>query len=219
MQTYRKTAAQPIEPQDFLLPEPSQRRRPGAKVVPAIQIEDAVFEIVVQAPHQYSRVNDNPPRSKTAEKPEILPALARFAGRLAAGTERQLSKLSPQVFVGMISSLFLLVFWICGGFSAINASASMAPPVQVFSLTDTSVDVQDANGMKIAMVTGGVVNISTATIPSPRLQVLAGSRQDLIGMVSLPVAEIGPGMTIRFSGRFKLNGGKSTEIAIVPNRP
>ena len=218
MQTHRKTAAQLIEPQDFLLPEPGQRRRHGVNIVSAAQIEDAVFEVVAQAPRHYNRMNDNPPQSETARRSEFLPVLARLTGRLAAGTERQLSKLSPQTFVGLISSLFLLVFWICGGFSAIGASTSVTSSREAFALTDTSIDVQDANGMKIALVTGGGVNNSTATIASPRLRVVSGSRGDVIGTVSLPVDEIGPGITIRFSGRFKLSGGKPTDITIIPER-
>lgn len=212
----RRTAAQTIEPQDFLLPDPVQRRKPGASVRPAL-IEDAVFEVVPPAPRQYKRTNDNPPQKQPIGKPALLPVLARVGGRLAAAAEQRLTKLSPQAFMALLSSLFMLVFWMCGGFSALSASASENTNTP-FSLVNAVIHTQDANGMKLAVVTGGVRNTSGKIIAAPRLAVVAGAHQDIIGTVVLPVDRIGPGVTIPFAGRFKLAGGKSTEMAIIPER-
>jgi hypothetical protein len=215
MQTHRKTA-QTIEPQDFLLPDPTQRRRPAPNVVRPALIEDAVFEVVTPSPRQYHRVNDNPPRPGKIAEPELLATIARMCGQLAAATEKRLSTLSPQSFVTLLSSLVLVVFWICGGFSALGASLSGVPAGQLFTLVDTSVDMQDANGMKVALVTGAVRNTSGRIIEAPVLAVVAGSKQDIIGTVRLGVDRIGPGITLPFSGRFKLAGGKSADIAVIP---
>jgi hypothetical protein len=218
MQTQRRTAARTIEPEDFLLPDPGQRRRAPARTIRPALVEDAVFEVMPAEPRQYRRTNDNPAPYRTKTEPRLLPLSARIGAKLAAVTEKQLARLSPQAFVALLSSLVFLVFWMCGGFSALNAAASDKPDAS-FALVDTAVDTQDANGMKLALVTGGVRNISGRIITAPRLAVVAGSRQDVIGTVVLTVDRIGPGVTIPFAGRFKLAGGKSTEIAIIPEHP
>jgi hypothetical protein len=219
MQTHRRTAAQTIEPHDFLLPDSVQRRKPAATPLRPPLIEDAVFEVVAAAPRQHRRTNDNPipHRAKVPTEPQLLPLIARIGGHLAATVEKQLAKLSPQAFVTLLSSLVFLVFWMCGGFSALNASASDRTTT-LFALVNTSVDTQGANGMRLALVTGGVRNTSGRIIDAPRLAVVSGPHHDIIGTVVLTVDRIGPGVTIPFSGRFKLAGGKSADIEVIPER-
>lgn len=216
MQTRRKSASQTIQSYDFLLPEPSQRRRPGPDAGRPMQIEDAVFEVLSVRPDPYRRTNDNPAPLQTNTKTEFLPLAARMAGRLAAFVEQQLTKLSPQAFVTLLSSLFLLVFWLCGGFSAIGASRTNIAARQPFELVDIFVASQDANGMKIAAITGGITNTSAVTMSAPRLTVVAGPRREPVGVIALGLDEIGPNSTIRFSSRFKLAGGKLSDITIIP---
>lgn len=213
----RRAAAQTIEPQDFLLPDPIQRRKPAVSVRPAL-IEDAVFEVVAPGPRHHGRTNDNPPQKQPAGRSDLLPMLARIGGRLAAATEQRLARLSPQAFMALLSSLAILVFWICGGFSALSFSAAVDAD-RPFALVDTSIRTQDANGMKLAVVTGSVRNTSGRIIAAPRLAVVGGAHQDIIGTVVLPVDRIGPGVTIPFAGRFKLAGGKSADLAIIPEHP
>jgi hypothetical protein len=218
MQTHRKSASQKPQAYDLLPPEPSQIRRPRANVVHPTEVEDAVFEVLAVSPHPYRRVNDNPPRAKAVENPELLPFLAKFAGRLAAVSERQLSRLSPQAFVTLLSSLVLCVFWACGGFSAFTQSSAQPLAFHDFALVDTFTGTEDANGMKVAVVGGAVRNTSGRIIDAPRLSVVDGSRRDIVGTVVLSVDRIGPGVTIPFSARFKLAGGKASDIAIIPER-
>jgi hypothetical protein len=218
MQTQRRTAAQTIEPEDFLLPDPGRRRRPSASAIRPALIEDAVFEVMAPEPRHYRRSNDNPAPPQTKAQPALLPLSVRIGASLAAILEKQLARLSPQAFVTLLSSLVLLVFWMCGGFSALDASASDVPGT-AFALVDTAVDTQDANGMKLALVTGGVRNTSGRIITAPRLAVVAGTQRDVLGTVVLTVDRIGPGVTIPFAGRFKLAGGKSADIAIIPEHP
>jgi hypothetical protein len=214
----RRAAVQTIEPQDFLLPDPVQRRKPATAPGRPALIEDAVFEVMPPGPRHHRRTNDNPPQTLSAPKSALLPMLARISGRLAAAGEQRLAKLSPQAFMALLSSLFFLVFWICGGFSALTASAS-GEPAAPFALVNTSIDTQDANGMKLALVTGGVRNTSGRIIPAPRLAIVAGAHREIIGTVVLSVDRIGPGVTIPFAGRFKLAGGKSADMAIIPEHP
>lgn len=216
MQTHKRTATRTIEPQDFLLPDPAQRRRPTSPVR-ATQIEDAVFEVVAIRSRPQARVNDNPPPRQPVRETSVLPILAQMGGRLAAVVEKRLAGLSPQAFVTLLTSAVLAVFWLCGGFSALGASSADASEAP-FSLVNTSIDTVDANGMKVAMVTGAVRNTSGRIIDAPRLAIVAGSHGDIIGTIVLPVDRIGPGVTIPFGSRFRLAGGKSSDLSIIPER-
>jgi hypothetical protein len=219
MQTQKRAARQTIEPQDFLLPDPATRRKSSMMPIRPIQVEDAVFEVVAARPRPrpQQRTNDNPTSSRHAVDTDVLPIAARIAGRMIAAAEQRLSKLSPQAFVMLMTSMVVGIFWICGGFSALNAS-TFAGPTAPFALVDTFTRTQDANGMKVALVSGGVRNTSDRIINAPRLAVVSGGSGDIVGTVVLSVDRIGPGVTIPFSGRFRLSGGKSTELAIIPER-
>lgn len=216
MQAHKRTANRAIDPQDFLLPDPAQRRRPSGPVR-ATQIEDAVFEVVAVRPRPQARVNDNPPPRMPVREAGLLPLLARMAGRLAATVEQRLARLSPQAFVTLLTSVVVAVFWLCGGFSALVASPAAATETP-FSLVNTSIDTEDANGMKVAMVTGAIRNTSGGIITAPRLAIVSGGHGDIIGTIVLPVDRIGPGVTIPFGGRFRLAGGKSSGLSIIPER-
>lgn len=217
MNTFKKSASQTAQAYDFLLPERNPRPKPFVTARP-LDIEDAVFEVVA-ARQRPDRTNDNPRPGIKRRRIQILPIAARFGGRLVARIERRLASLSPQAFVTLLSALFIGVFWLCGGFSALGAQSSSSVQAYVpYELTDTVIAVEDANGMKIAAVTGAVINTSPTTIDAPAFRVVTGSRQEQLGVVTLPVTEIGPNMTIRFSGRFKLAGGKSADIAFIPER-
>lgn len=223
MQTYRKTAAQTIEPNDFLLPEPDRRRRSPSQNVRPIAVEDAVFEVVSPASRSRERVNDNASdHYRTPARPARtfvwLPGLARCAGRLFARVEKLLAGLSPQAFTTLLSALALLVFWMCGGFSALTAMPGGNQSAD-FEIVRPMIHAQDANGMKVALVGGGIRNTSARVIAAPRLAVVSGTSGEAIGTILLAVDRIGPGVTIPFAGRFKLGGGKSTDLAIIPERP
>jgi hypothetical protein len=217
MQTQKKAARQTIEPRDFLLPDPSLRRRPAATPIRTTLIEDAVFEVVSARPPVNRRVNDNPAPTRSARPLGVLPLLARLAGHIGAIAEHQLSRLSPQAFVALMASLAMTVFWLCGGFSAIGAGTVGTPPAP-FAIVDTYIGSEDANGMKLVVVSGGVRNTAGRIIRAPRLAIVSGSHSEIIGTVKLSVDRIGPGVTIPFSGRYRLAGGKSEEIRIIPER-
>ena len=216
MQTHKRTATRTIEPQDFLLPDPAERRRPPSPVR-TTQVEDAIFEVVAVRPRPQARVNDNPSPSQPVRRTGLLPILAHRGGKLAAIIEKRLAGLSPQAFVTLLTSAVLAVFWLCGGFSALGASPADATEAP-FSLVNTSINTEDANGMKVAMVTGAVRNTSGRIIDAPRLAIVAGGQGDIIGTIVLPVDRIGPGVTIPFGSRFRLAGGKSSDLSIIPER-
>ncbi|MBL0374715.1 hypothetical protein JJB09_22125 [Rhizobium sp. KVB221] len=215
MQARKQTVFRTIDAADFLVPEP-QRRRAAAAEARRETIEDAVFEVVATGVHR-ARVNDNPRRgASSSSSPVILPVLTQIVVRMTAIIERQLLKLSPQGFMLLLGTVFLMVFWAFGGFSALSSSKVTAAPEASFSIRGTSFATEDANGMKVLVVRGQLVNDSETTRDAPLLKVVSVDGYTMFGTIVVPVDEIGPGAEIAFSSRFKLDGGKSGDIEIIP---
>lgn len=214
MHAQRKNAFRTVDAADFLLPEPVRRKRLERNAAP-VDIEDAVFEVINTRPSSHGRLNDNPPRRRPASS-ELLPLTTRIAVGAIAIVERQLLKLSAPAFSTLLVSAFFLVFWACGGFGALS-SARMAPTnAASFLVSETSLATEDANGMKILSVTGILTNRSSATRMPPTLRVASADGRMEFGRITLRSGEIGPSAAIRFSGRFKLSGEKSGDIAVIP---
>jgi hypothetical protein len=221
MQAQRKTPFRTVDTSDILLPEPARHRRIEAEAAPRSGVEDAVFEVIDQKSARRHRINDNPPpplheRRATA----ALPLATRLSVGAVALVERQLLKMSPQAFSTLLVTVFFAVFWFCGGFSALRpdkmvprTAGTVANP---FEIRNTSVSVEDANGMKVLSVTGTIANTSAVTRKVPVLLALGADKKTKYGRIALPLEEIGPSITVGFSGRFKLAGGKVDDIVIIP---
>jgi len=219
MQAQRKTPFRTIEASDFLLPEPQRRKRIEPDAGRRAVVEDAVFEVVGAPQARHSRVNDNPPPRRTARLPAILPLATRIAVGAVAMIERQLLRLSGPVFSTMLVATFFAVFGLFGGFGALSPAKILPPAATPFAVGEISVRTEDANGMKVLGVSGKLTNLSSATVSAPKLRVMSANRKTTFGTIVLPLDEIGPSVSMRFSGRFKLAGGKFDDIAIIPETP
>jgi hypothetical protein len=219
MRTRGRAAAGAAVEYDLIPPDPV-RRRNSAPLPPRPVVEDAVFEVIAIRPAGFSRSNDNPARragSRSADMPAAA-RLAHFGGRLAARVERVLSGLSPQAFVTLVAAIALSAFWLLGGFSAISAGRAIRPSGADFALVDTVVATEDANGMKVVSVSTGFINLGRNAITAPRLRVVSAKGNRHLGVLEPMIARLGSGETLRYAGRFKLDGGKSGDIAIIPER-
>ena len=171
-------------------------------------VEDAVFEVI--APERPRReFNDNPTPRQPVRQIEPARLLAVAGVFVINQLEHILSRLSPQAFVTLITSLFLVVFWLFGGFSALAGGQAAFAVERVF------VDEQDANGMKLLAVGGVLVNQSGRTLDVPALSVTSESGE-LIGTILPTTGRIEAGASVNFAARLKLTGGKSGEISIFP---
>jgi hypothetical protein len=179
-------------------------------------VEDAVFEVVGKAGRDRARVNDNPPRPPVAEGQDATEFLARLGVGLARKAETVLNRLSPQSFATLSCSVFMLVFWLLGGFSAFSAPSSPVGPLAVSDVTSVT---EDANGMKILAITGRLSNNGSQTLAIPRLRIVSESSGQTIGLVDIARGELGANGSLRFSARLNLAGGKSGQIAIFPEVP
>ena len=215
MQAQRRTAYRTVDVADLLLPEPAPRRRLAANTA-RDEIEDAVFEVVSTRSSVRHRVNDNPPRHKPPSA-EVLPLTTRLAVGAVAILERQLLKLSAPAFSTLLVSAFVAVFWLCGGFSALSSDKMMPVASPSFAVAETRSAVEDANGMKLLSVAGRLTNVSDTPRPRPALRVISTDGKIEFGQISATAADmLRPADSIRFSGKFKLAGGKVGEIAIIP---
>ncbi|MDB5554460.1 MAG: uncharacterized protein JWL86_4444 [Rhizobium sp.] len=212
MQANRKSANGAIEVFDVLPPEPTIRR-PTASTNRPMLVEDAVFEVIT-AERPRREFNDNPTPRQPVRQIEPARLLAIAGVFVINRLEHMLSRLSPQAFVTLITSLFLTVFWLFGGFAAL-ASGPAAEPMKPFAVEQVFVDEQDANGMKLLAVGGVLINRSGRTLDVPALSVTSESGE-LIGTILATTGKIEAGASVNFAARLKLTGGKSGEISIFP---
>jgi hypothetical protein len=212
MQANRKSANGAIEVFDLLPPEPTMRR-PTASANRPMLVEDAVFEVIT---HERPRreFNDNPTPPRQARQFELSRLLAVAGVFVINRVEHMLSRLSPQAFVTLITSLFLIVFWAFGGFNALAAGPA-SQPLKPFAVEQVFVDERDANGMKLLAVGGVLVNRSGRTLDVPALSVTSEGGE-LIGTIRPATGRIEAGASVNFAARLKLTGGKSGEISIFP---
>lgn len=215
MQAQRKTAFRTIDASDFLLPEPQRRKRIEPDATRDAAVEDAVFEVIGSQPIRPNRVNDNPPPRK-AKSLVILPLATRIAVGTIAVIERQLLRLSAPAFSTMLVTVFFVVFWLCGGFSALSSAKVVEAPSVPFTIGDIFVASEDANGMKVLSVTGTLTNRSSVAKVTPGLRVVSRDGKTTFGTIASSSVKIDASASIRFSGRFKLAGGKFGDIAIIP---
>jgi hypothetical protein len=218
MQAHRKTPFRTIDATDILVPEPPRRGRMVPDARHSHAVEDAVFEVVSrQTPRQ--ELNDNPPPSRVkANAPVILPVTARLVFSAVAIIERQLLKLSAPVFSTVLVGAFFAVFWLLGGFAVLNSARTLPAITAPFTVSRVSITSEDANGMKVLVISGTLTNPASATHETPLLAVMSRDRRTTFGTIVLPLEKIGPDTSLRFAGRFKLAGGKLADIVIIPQR-
>jgi hypothetical protein len=199
---------------DLLPPEPMRRRPETMSARPAI--EDAVFEVVGPADFRLRQSNDNPPPARDVGK-TMTPMAGQLAMAVLGALERGVNRLSPQSFATLSAGLFLAAFWAFGGFAALGAPGVGAKQSSPFSVSDVFTDVQDANGMKLAVIGGTVTNLTASRQNAPRLLVKSVSGSQL-GLIDPAIAVLEPGQSLNFAGRIRIPGGKSTGMMIIPEQ-
>lgn len=212
MQTGRKSAGRTIEAYDVIPPEPAVRSERMRYARPVL-VEDAVFEVVGPVTPRREH-NDNPARSVPERRFNAARLAAVIGVYLINRLERVLSGLSPQAFMTLIASLFFLMFWLCGGFTAF-ATQPVQASVSPFVIEKVFTEEVDENGMRLLAVGGTLMNRSDVTMAAPSLSVV-GDGGKLIGSVTPAASEIKAGQSVRFFSRLKLTGGKSGAVTIFP---
>lgn len=204
-------------PYDFLPPDRPAAAKTVRRFEPPRDVVDAEFVVLKETRRPASSpYNDNSRmRAKPANRP-VAPA-PRFFDRVVDGTERALRRVPEKTFSAIVAALFVTVFGLAGGFSAL-AGASL--PEQVVSRTldfsHVTLTPQTANGMRVLLVNGILENTmnETSAVPQIRADLVSGGRVVASTFIMPPVAEIGAAQSHGFSARLPHPGGKTPEVRL-----
>jgi hypothetical protein len=216
MQAGRKSPNRTIDVYDVLPPEPTSRRQSVRQQRPVL-VEDAVFEIVPPSPRPRS-YNDNPapkPASAASGEQIDLARLAAIAGvHVINRLERLLRGLSTQAFATLSVAMFFIVFWLCGGFGALDQQP-ITRPASAFVIDKVFTEEVEENGMRLIAIGGMLRNHSGGRLEAPSLSVV-GEGGKVIGAITPVNPQLEAGQSARFFGRFRLASGKSGAVTIFP---
>jgi hypothetical protein len=218
MQTKQNPHWRTVSATDVIPPEQSSTRSRPQRNLRVVDVEDAVFEVVGRPPAMRVRVNDNPPpirnaaASPAAASPWALAAIC--AVHVFSAWEHWLRKLTPQGYTCLISSLAIMVFWLCGGFGAF-AGRDMQPLYGPYAVANLDIASKDLNGMRVAVVRGDLVNRGDEAVALPELTVVSKNRRAPVGKIHLDAGRLAPSQHLAFAGLFQLSGFKAEDLTIV----
>ena len=214
MQANNNKAWRTVADIDVLPPDRASRPH-GSKRAAKLDVEDAVFE-VLGGPAR-PRSNDNRRASITTAEPSVLAlvlaAIFRWGYSFADAMERRLLKLSPQAFTCLLSAAVIAMFWLLGGFNAVNGGAELrAGPYLVSNL---KISTRELDGMRVAEVEGELVNDGAAVLVTPVLELVSGASRARLGKIDIAADRIAPSIRFPFSGRFQIAGAKAEDLTIM----
>lgn len=206
MGAFRYKAQQQQLRYDFLPPERKPSFRPSRRPT---EIADAEFVVIGKgspdpAPKARRAGTRRPPRQTV------------IAACLEA-SERWLQRASSSTFAAFVGALFILVFGLMGGFSALSSgpaeAASSDDPVH---FTHVSLTPQDANGMRALLINGIVENASDVpqSLRQIRADLLSGNRLVASVVIAPPSDVIEAGQSRGFSTRLQHPGGKALDVRL-----
>lgn len=133
-----------------------------------------------------------------------------------AGMERRLGNLSADLFCAVVAAVFVLVFFMAGGFSFLFGGAAQAEAGPILNITHVSMTPQDADGMRVLLINGIVENAGSAThaMPAIRAELLSGDALVASTLISPPASQIEGGHSRGFSARVPHPGGKLPDLKL-----
>lgn len=226
MSTFRPRQ-RPVNAYDLLPPErPRPRLSPGTLRPAAADVEDAEFVVIdeaarsarpVQSAAQPARrpQNDNGFKQKARPSSGARPLAPPVSG-LVAGSERLLRRLSESMFSALVALVFLTVFALAGGISALASSGQEITPLSPVEITHVTVTPKVLNGMPVLLVNGVIENHGPVALSSPRLRadVYSGSALVSSTLFRTLTARIGTGESRGFQVKLPQAGGKAPDIRI-----
>lgn len=198
-----------------------------------------IFKMDILPPDQKSRRNGFKPRRAEAVDAHFVPVVggqrrrgaagfhndnrrgatvrqqAEDAG-FVAGVERKLGNLSADLFCAVVAAVFVLVFFLAGGFSFLFGQGAQAEAGPLLNITHVSMTSQDAGGMRVLLINGIVENAGSAThaMPAIRAELLSGDALVASTLISPPASQIEGGHSRGFSARVPHPGGKLPDLKL-----
>lgn len=199
--------------QDLLPPERvhAQVRRVASQK----EVVDADFVVLGKAEAQSASsqaFNDN---RRPKEKPLRPSGYGVPAAEVTQSVERFLQRASAVSFAVLVMSLAILVFGLCGGFSAFSQprEAGLPKPLHFTHVTATP---REANGMPLLVIQGIVENQgqTTQTLAPIRADLLTDSVITASVVIDPPADVLYAGESLGISARIRYPGGKSPEVRL-----
>ncbi len=125
-------------------------------------------------------------------------------------------RLSENMFSALVALVFLAVFAVAGGFSALamgGRADALRPPVEI---THVSVTAKTVNGMELLVINGVIENNTRATFSSPRLRanVFSGGQLVASTLFRTSTGPIATGESRGFQVKLPEAGGKTPEVRL-----
>lgn len=213
---------------DLLPPERAKPSPVHDLIRRSLDIEDADFTVISngrkdrRAPTPgFSPVppgNDNAHNRTKASPQRSVFEKTKAAGSLSAalGQERWIDRLSENMFSALVAVVFLIVFVLAGGLSAlamVDGGEVAAPRVDVSHVTALP---RTVNGLPMLVVSGIVENNGETLVSSPRLraEIYSGGRLVASTVFRTRTGDIGSGESRGFQAKLPQAGGKAPEVKV-----
>lgn len=225
MSTFRNRQ-RPVNAYDLLPPERPRPRLSVDRLQRADDVEDAEFVVIAETPRA---VRPAGPAAQSPRRPQndnghahkARPVFARqsaapVSSGLVASSERLLRRLSENMFSALVALVFVVVFAVAGGISALASSGNEGLASEPVEITHVTVTPKTLNGMPVLLVNGVIENHGAVTLSSPRLRADVYSGNTLVSstLFRTLTAEIGTGESRGFQVKLPQAGGKAPDIRI-----
>lgn len=204
---------------DLLPPERNGRRHGIAPGAPR-EIVDADF-VVIREPSPRPRgtgIPDNDNRRAIARERfvTVFKVLRRVAVVVAVTGEKLLQQVPAGRFPFLVAFAFLTVFGLAGGFAALAGAPAPVIAPTALDITHVNLTPQDANGMRVLMLTAIVENPTgtTRALPAIRADLVSGGRLLARTLIAPPAAELSPGQSRGITTRLPHPGGKIPDVRL-----
>ena len=225
MSTFRNRQ-RPVNAYDLLPPERPKPRLTVDRLQRSEDVEDADFVVIADAPRAARPASVAKPfiwrpQNDNGHAQQARPVFARKAANASssdvlARSERLLRRLSENMFSALVALVFVVVFAVAGGISALASSGNEVVVSEPVEITHVTVTPKTLNGMPVLLVNGVIENHGAVTLSSPRLRADVYSGNTLVSstLFRTLTAEIGTGESRGFQVKLPQAGGKAPDIRI-----
>ncbi len=214
---------------DLIPPEPSRPMLRPLSRSARPEVEDADFTVVSEPSRERARpqpgstgpgrpFNDNAtarPKKSSFFAGTAPSAKSRAAQGVMAG-ESLLSGLSVNLFSALVAMIFLLVFGLAGGLSAIAMMRTAAVDRAPVDITHVAVLPKTVDGQRLLQISGIIENHASPALDNPRLRAefYSGDRLVATTLFGTRTGVIETGESAGFQVKLPQAGGKTLDVRL-----
>lgn len=214
---------------DLIPPEPNRPMLRPLNRAARPDVEDADFTVVTEPARERARpqpgatgpgrpFNDNAtvrPKKSTFFQTAAPAAKSRAAQGVMAG-ESLLSGLSVNLFSALVAMIFLLVFGLAGGLSAIAMMRTGTTSRTPVDITHVAVLPKTVDGQRLLQISGIIENHARPALDNPRLRAdfYSGDRLVATTLFGTRTGVIETGESAGFQVKLPQAGGKTLDVRL-----